>query len=269
MVPVTIILTGFGWFAGGPIAGIILMLFGVILAVVLHYRGEESEVNYGYAGFTPKRILLPPELQAALKDAPITPIRPKIEVRIEEAVIMPYDGLADCFLRVWLHNEHNSPCTISKFILTLESEDKKARSNNPVDISGFDAVHYWQDDDNPMRSITGREYALTEQALIIDEAHLLSPGVPREGWLRFPIPVPWKWRTVQKNTGEIEWTVQDQETGEGDYEEIINMRLSPDKVDAITLEATDPFHGVHSARKERPFCPSNRGIERTPKKGYA
>jgi hypothetical protein len=182
--------------------------------------------------------------------------KPALELQIIEAIVDPnQDDVADCFLRVFVHNlTPGTRTTIHEFRLILEIGGKQFSSNKPLPIAGYATGHWeWDDDENPHYElkVADEELEDEENLGVTLKNDPLVEGVHRQGWLYFRVNRLPHWPTTQVSTFEV--TSWQDEEGEWHDEQGTVTKLLATTVERVELQMFDVYSVPHADKKDKPF----------------
>lgn len=191
--------------------------------------------------------------------------KPKLDIKVEEAIIDPYGGYADCFVLASIHNLTKIAQTnVCGYRLIVTIDGRQFSSDQPLTVDGF-ALGHWEDDERDpftvykARKCSDREIGQDSLLLKVGDSPL-EYGFRKSGWLRFTIFGIPKWPSYDEPTGEI-YLDQDSDSGEpGDWRQEIMVTLRSDNVERVELQVRDAFEVWHSGELRKPLCPVGRAI---------
>jgi hypothetical protein len=185
---------------------------------------------------------------------------PTIQIKINEVIVMPFHGYADCFINFMAHNiTGDVVTTMQKFECSIEITDKSYVGAAIFDSDKYERVVYGDDYDDETRQLATDIRLSGSDLKPFNHEAILNRGIPINGWLHFRITGVPKWPERTESIGE---GVEYDEEGNESPVVYTEVTLKAKNILSCELTITDAFARPHSAVVEKPVLNSSIRAEK-------
>ena len=193
--------------------------------------------------------------------------KPKIDIRIKEAFIIPKrDRVAECFVRLLLQNDTSIECKPTDYSLALRIRETNYEHISPLPLSDYKLCYgkvRMTYDDNGEPWETWAAVTSEELSKISNDRGATIVGDPLEGWIAYAVHNVPEWESTVESIGTYSHTEHDDDGNViAEYPTDVCARiLHLTGVESLRVVVEDTFGQTWSQETSGPFASETKRVQ--------